>query len=101
MIENDWGRIINFAGMNVIHGYNGRVHVSATKHGAWGLTKALAFEFGRKGVSSNIISPSPIEGVRNKPGEVAQIQHTAQPMPAVPLRITGRDSCGYQHAYRK
>ena len=52
MIERGWGRILNFAGMNAIHGYNGRAHVSVAKHGVWGLTKALAKEFGPQGTVS-------------------------------------------------
>lgn len=60
MIEAGWGRIINFAGMNAIHGYNGRAPVSVSKHAAWGLTKSLAKEFGKQGVTTNIISPGPI-----------------------------------------
>jgi 3-oxoacyl-[acyl-carrier protein] reductase len=62
MVNKGWGRIINFAGMNAIHGYNGRAHVSASKHASWGLTKALAKEFGPKGVTVNIVSPGPIMG---------------------------------------
>ena len=81
MIERGWGRIINFAGMNAIHGYNGRAHVSVAKHGAWGLTKALALEFGPEGITSNIISPGPIAGVRDTPEENAHIQHTAKRVP--------------------
>ncbi|MBO6522007.1 MAG: SDR family oxidoreductase [Rhodospirillales bacterium] len=60
MIEAGWGRIINFAGMNAIHGYNGRAPVSVSKHASWGLTKSLAKEFGKQGVTTNIISPGPI-----------------------------------------
>lgn len=60
MIDQGWGRIINFAGMNAIHGYNGRAPVSVSKHASWGLTKSLAKEFGAKGVTTNIISPGPI-----------------------------------------
>lgn len=60
MISQGWGRIINFAGMNAIHGYNGRAPVSASKHASWGLTKSLAKEFGAKGITTNIISPGPI-----------------------------------------
>jgi 3-oxoacyl-[acyl-carrier protein] reductase len=45
MVAQKWGRIVNFAGMNAIHGYNGRAHVSASKHAAWG-------QGARKGVRS-------------------------------------------------
>src|SRR3979409_1238107 len=46
MLEKGWGRIVNFTGMNAIHGHAGRAPVSVAKHGVWGLTKALAMEFG-------------------------------------------------------
>lgn len=60
MLERGWGRIINFTGMNAIQGYQGHAAVSVAKHGVWGLTKALAKEFGARGVTFNAISPGPI-----------------------------------------
>jgi 3-oxoacyl-[acyl-carrier protein] reductase len=60
MVEKGWGRIVNFTGMNAIHGHAGRTPVSVAKHGVWGFTKALAMEFGPKGVTANAISPGPI-----------------------------------------
>lgn len=60
MVERGWGRIINFAGMNSIQGDSGRSHVSVAKHGAWGLAKSLAKEFGPLGITANVISPGPI-----------------------------------------
>ena len=57
MIENGWGRIINFSGMNAQRGYHGASVVSVSKHALWGLTKAFAVEFGPNGITSNIISP--------------------------------------------
>lgn len=60
MVDAGWGRIVNMAGMNAIHGYAGRAPVSAAKHGVWGLTKALAKEFGPQGITTNVISPGPI-----------------------------------------
>jgi len=81
MVEKGWGRIINFAGMNAIHGYNGRAHVSASKHAAWGLTKALAKEFGPQGITANIISPGPIAGERDDPAMAAHIEETAARVP--------------------
>ena len=59
MIENGWGRIITFAGLQAIRGYQGAAHVSASKHALWGLTKSLAKDYGEKGITSNIISPGP------------------------------------------
>ncbi|MBS0540649.1 MAG: SDR family oxidoreductase [Proteobacteria bacterium] len=60
MVKKGWGRIVNFAGMNAIHGHAGRAPVSVAKHGVWGLSKALAMEFGPKGITTNTISPGPI-----------------------------------------
>jgi 3-oxoacyl-[acyl-carrier protein] reductase len=61
MLGKGWGRIVNFTGMNAIHGYAGRAPVSVAKHGLWGLTKSLAKEFGPRGVTVNAISPGPVE----------------------------------------
>lgn len=60
MIENGWGRVINFTGMNAQQGYTGKSAVSISKHAAWGLTKSIAKEYGKNGVTANIISPGTI-----------------------------------------
>lgn len=60
MIENGWGRVINFSGMNAQQGYRGKSAVSIAKHAAWALTKSIAKEYGHHGVTSNIISPGTI-----------------------------------------
>lgn len=57
MIEAGWGRIVNFTGMNAQEGTAGRPHVTMSKHAAWGLTKSLAKEFAKNGVTANIICP--------------------------------------------
>ena len=62
MISKRWGRIINFSGMNAQRGYPGASAVSVAKHAVWGLTKALAVEFGPFGVTANIISPGTFPG---------------------------------------
>lgn len=81
MVERGWGRIINFAGMNAIHGYNGRAHVSVSKHGSWGLAKALGKEFGPKGITTNIISPGPIGGDHTDPKMAEHIASMASRVP--------------------
>lgn len=60
MVAQNWGRIINFAGMKAIRGYHEGAPISAAKHGVWGLTKALSTEFAPHGVTVNIISPGQI-----------------------------------------
>ena len=87
MIAKNWGRIVNFTGMNAIHGYAGRAPVSVAKHGAWGLTKALAKEFGPKGITTNAISPGPIAAdIEN---DAASMHHRQETMAKVPLGRMG------------
>lgn len=81
MVKAGWGRIINFAGMNAIQGYNGRAHVSVSKHGCWGLTKALAKEFGPRGITVNIVSPGPIRSEHDDPAMTAHIKAQASRIP--------------------
>ncbi len=61
MIERRFGRIINFSGMNSIRGYPQRVHIAASKHAVWGMTKALSREFGPHNITVNCISPGPAQ----------------------------------------
>ena len=74
MVEAGWGRVILFAGMNAIHGYNGRAHVSVSKHGCWGLAKSLGKEFGPNGITTNLVSPGPIESVHQNSAMTAHIK---------------------------
>jgi len=67
MIDNGWGRIINFTGMNAQQGYLGKSAVSISKHAAWALTKSIAREYGRAGITANIISPGTIVGDDESP----------------------------------
>jgi 3-oxoacyl-[acyl-carrier protein] reductase len=88
MVRKGWGRIVNFAGMNAIHGYAGRVPVSVAKHGVWGLTKALAMEFGPNNITVNVISPGPIEPDSEERNASAQAR--AQTVARVPLGRMGK-----------
>jgi NAD(P)-dependent dehydrogenase (short-subunit alcohol dehydrogenase family) len=65
MLARRWGRIINVASIN---GKIGSVHgaaYSASKHGLLGLTRSLALEVGRDGVTVNAICPGPVRTVMN------------------------------------
>jgi 3-oxoacyl-[acyl-carrier protein] reductase len=87
MLDRGWGRIVNLLGMNAIHGYNGRAAVSVSKHGLWGLTKALAKEFGAKGITTNAVSPGPIAGERD---DEAAHHHIASMVSRVPVGRLGQ-----------
>ena len=88
MVERGWGRIVNFTGMNAIHGHAGRSPVSVAKHGVWGLSKALAMEFGPKGITVNAISPGPIAGDAEDPNPAAG-RHRQETVKRVPLGRMG------------
>jgi 3-oxoacyl-[acyl-carrier protein] reductase len=89
MVRKGWGRIVNFAGMNAIHGHAGRVPVSVAKHGVWGLSKALAMEFGpKKNITVNVISPGPIEPDSEERNASAQAR--ALTVARVPLGRMGK-----------
>ena len=57
MIEAGWGRIINVAGLNAYRGGHNRAHVSASKMGTVGLTRALAVELAEHNILVNHIVP--------------------------------------------
>ncbi len=87
MIAQGWGRIVNVTGMNAIVGNPAGAHISAAKHGVWGLTKALAREFGPSGITVNAISPGPIAA----DGESLVSPRRAGAIARIPLGRMGRN----------
>jgi 2-hydroxycyclohexanecarboxyl-CoA dehydrogenase len=61
MIEEGWGRIVNISSSSAHSGQPMMVHYVAAKAGVIGLTKALALEFGPKGITVNTIPPGFID----------------------------------------
>jgi 3-oxoacyl-[acyl-carrier protein] reductase len=61
MIERGFGRIINFASQVAYKGMAGLSHYCAAKAGIIGLTRALALEGARHGVTVNAIAPGPTD----------------------------------------
>ena len=82
MVNKGWGRIINFTGMNAQQGYAGKSAVSISKHASWALTKSIAKEYGRQGVTANIISPGTIVGDDETPESTDQYIALAEQNPA-------------------
>ena len=57
MIERRWGRIINIASTAAQEGYAYTAAYCAAKHGVLGLTRAVALEVERQGITVNAICP--------------------------------------------
>jgi 3-oxoacyl-[acyl-carrier protein] reductase len=60
MVERGFGRVINIASQVGQKGGAGLSHYAAAKAGVVGLTKSLAREVGKQGVTVNCIAPGPI-----------------------------------------
>jgi len=87
LIESGAGRIVNIASTESIVATSGIAAYAASKAGVTGLTRSLAVELGRHGVTVNCISPGPIES-----GMTAAIPDDAKATYArrrVPLRRYG------------
>jgi 2-hydroxycyclohexanecarboxyl-CoA dehydrogenase len=61
MVEEGWGRIVNISSSSVHSGSAGLSGYVAAKSGVVGLTKVLALEFGKHGITVNTIPPGFID----------------------------------------
>ncbi len=57
MIENKYGRIVNTSSISGLRGNFGQANYAATKAGIVGMTKTLAREFGKHGITANAVAP--------------------------------------------
>ena len=60
LVRNGEGRIVNISSTEGLGGSAGASSYTASKHGVIGLTKSLAVELGKQGVTVNAICPGPI-----------------------------------------
>jgi 3-oxoacyl-[acyl-carrier protein] reductase len=57
MVKQSWGRIINIGSVASRIGLAGQANYTAAKAGLEGLTRALAQEYGERGITVNTVSP--------------------------------------------
>ena len=75
LAASDAGSIINIGGLSAHTGAVNRAHVVAAKAGLVGLTRALAHELARDGVTVNCVAPGMIETVRRGAAPAAPSHH--------------------------
>lgn len=61
MARNRWGRIVNISSVVGLIGNAGQANYCASKAGLLGLTKAVAREYGPRGITVNAVAPGWIE----------------------------------------
>jgi 3-oxoacyl-[acyl-carrier protein] reductase len=64
MVAKGWGRIITLGGVSWHGGTKRRAHNLTGKAGLTGLTRALAVEFGDRGITANMIAPGAVATIR-------------------------------------
>ncbi len=75
MIKQRWGRIINISSIVALTGNAGQANYSAAKAGLIGLTKSLAAETAKRGITINAIAPGMIDTPMTQ--ALTQQQHAA------------------------
>jgi NAD(P)-dependent dehydrogenase (short-subunit alcohol dehydrogenase family) len=71
MLGADWGRIVTISSSSAQSGAPNMAHYAASKGGVIGLTKALAVELARSGITVNTIPPSLVDTPMARKAEAA------------------------------
>lgn len=61
MSKNRYGRIVNISSVVGLNGNAGQTHYAAAKSGLLGFTYSIAREYGRRGITANVVAPGFIQ----------------------------------------
>lgn len=86
MVENGWGRIINYSGNSAFRG--GGASTATAKLGIVGFTRSLAKEFAKHNITANCLAPGSIQTERS-PGTERQSDRLGVVNDDVPIRRFG------------
>jgi len=86
MIGAKWGRIINIASTTAKVGYSHVTAYAASKHGLLGLTRSLALETARIGITVNAICPGYVDDERTRDNARIMADKTGKTVDAI-LRL--------------
>jgi 3-oxoacyl-[acyl-carrier protein] reductase len=65
MVEHGRGRIVNISGLDALWGWGNRAHVTVSKAGLSGLSRAIAVEFSHLGITANTLIPGSFDVPRD------------------------------------
>ncbi len=89
MLAAGWGRIVTIASSSAQSGAPNMTHYAASKGGVIGLTKALAVEFARSGITVNTIPPSLVDTPMARGADPADFPGVDVVGPMIPLGRAG------------
>jgi 3-oxoacyl-[acyl-carrier protein] reductase len=89
MARQRWGRVINISSVIGLMGNAGQANYAAAKAGMIGLSKSLAREFAKRGITVNTVAPGFIQ--TDMTGELSE-EVTAAILQQVPLKRLGEAS---------
>jgi len=91
MVSAGWGRIVTISSAAGQQGAPRQGHYSASKGGVIAMTKTLAVDYARKGITANTVPPfvidSPMLRQQQKEGKLPPAEHLAAAIPAGRLGV--------------
>ncbi|WP_247613705.1 SDR family NAD(P)-dependent oxidoreductase [Mycolicibacterium septicum] len=86
MVATGWGRIVTISSAAGQQGAPAQGHYSATKGGVIAMTKTLALDYARKGITANTVPPfvidSPMLRQQQQEGKLPATEHLTMAIPA-------------------